>query len=94
MGHVEIMTTDDAGEHLVEVAARLAERIEAREQERQLRSAVVLRGDPEQIRQLESCRLARADLRRQLETTAHDLRRTQLTEALAVLDRRIATLSA
>ena len=29
------MTTDDAGEHLVDVAARLAERIEAREQERQ-----------------------------------------------------------
>ena len=88
------MTTDAAGEHLVDEAARLAERMEAREQERQRRSAVVLRGDPEQIRQLESCRLARADLQCQLEATAHDVRRTQLTAALAELDRRIATLSA
>ena len=57
-------------------------------------SAVVLRGDPEQIRQLELCRLARTDLQCQLEATAHDVRRTQLTAALAELDRRIATLSA
>ena len=49
---------------------------------------------PEQIRQLELCRLARTDLQCQLEATAHDVRRTQLTAALAELDRRIATLSA
>ena len=55
---------------------------------------MVLRGDPEQIRQLESCRLARTDLQCELEATAHDVRRTQLTAALAELDRRIATLSA
>ena len=34
-------------------AARLAERMEAREQERQRRSTVVLRGDPEQTCALE-----------------------------------------
>ena len=86
------MTTPDTAEYLVDEAARLAERMEAREQERQRRSAVVQRGDPEQLRQLESCPASTCSAR--LEATTHDVRRTQLTDAPAKLDRRTATLSA
>ena len=68
--------------------------MDEREQERQRRRTVVLSGDPEQTRELESCRLARTELQRQLELTRHDVRRAQLVDALAELDRRIANLSA
>ena len=87
------MTIGDAGEGLVDAESRLAERMDEREQERQRRRTVVPSGDPEQTRELESCRLARTELQRQLELTTHDVRRTQLTGALAELDSRIAKLS-
>jgi hypothetical protein len=87
------MTMGDAGEGLVDAESRLAEQMDEREQERQLRRTVVLTGDPEQARELKSYRLARTELQRQLELTNHEVRRTQLGEALAELERRIAELS-
>jgi len=48
--------------------------------------------DPERVRTLESLRLARIDLERQLSTTMHEARRLHLLNALAEMDRRIHAL--
>ena len=48
--------------------------------------------DPETARQLESLKLARTQLERQMHSVASTLRRTQLEAALADLDARIAAL--
>lgn len=79
----------DSGEGLVDAEARLQEQIDAREQERQRRSASAVK-DPDKVRQRESLRLARADLARQLETTGNAARREQIEVALAELDRRLS----
>ncbi len=50
-------------------------------------------GDPERTRQLESFRLARTEMQRQLELTTHQTRKQQLGQAIAELDKRIAELS-
>ncbi len=68
--------------------------MEEREQERQRRRGIVLSGDPEQVRELESCRLARTELKRQFELTTHEVRRRQIEMALTALDRQITELSA
>ena len=88
------MSNGDAGEGLVDAESRLAERIEEREQERQKRRAVVITGDPEQMRLLESYRLARTELQNQQAVTTNAIRSKQLDKALAELERRIAKLSA
>ena len=83
----------DAGEGLVDAESRLAERMEEREEEKRKARQIVKAGDPERARQLESCRLARTDLQRQLTLATHQVRRQQLSAAVAELDRRIAQLS-
>ena len=50
-------------------------------------------GDPERARQLESLRLARTEMLRQLDVTTHEARKQQLGQAIAELDRRIKELS-
>jgi hypothetical protein len=82
----------DAGEGLIDNDSRIQERME--ELARDKRSAVRPRDsrDPEQIRALESLRLARTELQRQLEATTHDGRRAQLQQALAEIDRRMASM--
>ena len=87
------MSIGDAGEGLVDAESRLAERMDEREQERQRQRNFKNSGDPERRRELDSCRLARAELQSQLDLTTHEVRRTQLGAALAELDRRIAELS-
>ncbi len=82
----------DAGEGLVDAESRLQERIEEREEERKRRQSQVAR-DPERERTLQSLHLARTELSRQLETTAHRTRREQITQALGEIDRRIEQLS-
>jgi hypothetical protein len=79
----------DSGEGLVDAEARLQEQIDARDAERQRRSAGPVK-DPEKVRALESLRLARVDLERQLESMTHEVRRTQLKAAIAEIDRRLA----
>ena len=49
--------------------------------------------DPEQARQIESLRLARTEMQRQLELATHAARKQQLSQAIAELDKRITTLS-
>ena len=83
----------DAGEGLIDADARLQERMDELEQERKKAKQGALLGDPEKMRQLESHRLARTELQRQLESTSHQARKQQLTQAIAELDKRITALS-
>jgi len=82
----------DAGEGLVDAESRLAERMEEREEEKKKARQATKGGDPERTRQLESCRLARTEMLRQLELATHQARKQQLGQAIAELDRRIAQL--
>jgi len=83
----------DAGEGLVDAESRLAERMEEREQEKRKARQTAKSGDPERARQLESLRLARTEMQRQLDATTHEARKPQLAQAIAELDRRIKELS-
>jgi hypothetical protein len=83
----------DAGEGLVDAESRLAERMEEREQERRAARLRTQSADPERVRRLESLRLARTEMERQLTAASHDARREQLQQAIAEIDRRIADLS-
>lgn len=86
------MTMGDSGEGLVDAESRLAERLEEREQEKK-RAHQVLKGDPERVRQLESLRLARTEMQRQLDVATHQARKQQLGQAIAELEKRISQLS-
>ena len=83
----------DAGEGLVDAESRLAERMEEREQEKRKARLGAKSGDPERARQLESLRLARTEMQRQLSATTHEARKQQIGQAIAELDRRIKELS-
>jgi len=48
--------------------------------------------DPERQRASESLRLAKTELERQLEATAHPARREQIHKAVAEIDRRLASM--
>ena len=50
--------------------------------------------DPERMRTLESLKLARTELARQLASTTHERRRDSIGQAMAELDRRIAEANA
>jgi hypothetical protein len=82
----------DAGEALIDAESRIQERMEelAREREDRNRAAT---GNPEAIRAVESLKLARIDLVRQLGATSHTTRQKVLRQAIDELDRRIAVLS-
>ena len=83
----------DAGEGLVDAESRLAERMEEREEEKKMARQATKGGDPERTRQLELCHLARTEMGRQLELATHQVRKQQLGQAIAELDRRITRLS-
>ena len=82
----------DAGEGLIDADSRIQERMDELERARAERRAGPP-PDPEAHRALESLRLARADLDRQLQTTSHEARRVMLAQAIADLDRRLAELT-
>jgi len=50
--------------------------------------------DPERVRALESLRLARTELERQLAATTHERRRAQIAQAIEEIDRRVAAANA
>jgi len=81
----------DSGEGLVDAEARIQEQIDEREAERRRRSNAQPAVDPEKVRALESLRLARAELKRQAETTTPPVRQQQITAAIAEIDKRLAT---
>lgn len=81
----------DAGEGLIDAEARIQERMEDLERERVRTRGRAVR-DPEQERALESLRLARTELERQLEATTHERRRVQISQAIEEIDRRTAAV--
>jgi hypothetical protein len=80
----------DSGEGLVDAEARIQEQIDEREAERRRRSNAPPKVDPEKVRQIESLRLARAELQRQSESTTHPVRQQQIRAAIAEIDKRLA----
>jgi hypothetical protein len=79
----------DAGEGLIDADARIQERMEELERERKQQNSRTVK-NPEQLHALESLRLARTELERQLEATTNDRRRTQIMQAIEEIDRRMA----
>ncbi len=83
----------DAGEGLIDADARIQERMDELALARAKGKTHIVK-DPEQARQLESLKLARAEAARQLEAATHQARKTQLAQAIAELDKRISTVKA
>jgi hypothetical protein len=79
----------DSGEGLVDAEARIQERMEEREAERK-RTGALKKVDPEKVREIESLRLARAELERQGTATAHPVRKQQIQAAIAEIDKRLS----
>jgi hypothetical protein len=82
----------DAGEGLIDAESRIQERMEELERERTEKRHQEIR-DPEAVRALESLRLARAELERQLAATSHERRREQIRQALDEVNKRVAEVS-
>ena len=82
----------DSGEGLVDASSRLAERMDELEEERRQARNGAKRVDPVRAGAIESLRLAKADISRQLALISHEARRQQLTLALADAERRLADL--
>jgi len=82
----------DAGEGLIDADARIQERMEELERERAQQNTKPVK-NPERVQALESLRLARTELERQLEATANERRRTQIHEAIQEIARRMTSLS-
>jgi hypothetical protein len=83
----------DAGEGLVDAESRLAERMEEREQEKRQARLGPTTADPEKTRELESLRLAKTEMQRQLDLTTHEVRRSMLAQAIGEIDKRLKALS-
>jgi hypothetical protein len=82
----------DSGEGLIDAEGRIQERMEELERERtRLQHGKVVR-DPEKEQALESLRLARTELDRQLVATSHERRRAGIAQAIAEIDRRAKEL--
>jgi hypothetical protein len=77
----------DAGEGLIDAEDRYQQFVAEREQDRQ-RTGVV-GADPERERKLRSLRLAKAELERQRASTPSQIRREQIGQALAEIDRQL-----
>ena len=80
----------DSGEGLVDAEARIQEQMEERESERRRRALLQPKIDPERVRQIESLRLARAELERQSGSTTHPIRKQQIKAAIAEIDKRLS----
>ena len=83
----------DAGEGLIDQDSRIQERMEELERERAKSKLKDVR-NPEALRALESLKLARIELERQLASTTHERRRDSIGQAMAELDRRIVETNA
>jgi hypothetical protein len=82
----------DAGEGLIDAEDRYQQWVAEREQEKQRKG--VAAADPERERRLRSLRLARAELESQQAATSSEIRREQIRQALAEIDRQIEVSSA
>jgi hypothetical protein len=84
----------DSGEGLIDAEGRIQERMEELERERVRQQGGRPVRDPEKVHALESLRLARLELDRQLGATSNERRRAQLAQAIAEIDRRMKETSA
>jgi hypothetical protein len=80
----------DAGEGLIDAEDRFQQSLAEREQQRQRKGNAS--ADPERERRVSSLRLAKAELERQRDVTASDIRREQIRQALAEIDRQLGAL--
>jgi hypothetical protein len=80
----------DAGEGLIDAEARLQERMDELEESRKVAKDRGPKVDPEIARAVESLRLAKTELQRQAEATTHPIRKEQIGQAIAEIDRRLA----
>jgi hypothetical protein len=78
----------DSGEGLVDAEARIQERMEEREADRR-RSGLAPAVDPDRAREIESLKLAKAELTRQASATTHPIRKKQIDAALAEIEKRL-----
>ena len=77
----------DAGEGLIDAEDRYQQFVAEREQDRQRKG--VVGADPERERKVRSLRLAKAELERQRASTPSQIRREQIGQALAEIDRQL-----
>ena len=82
----------DSGEGLIDAEARIQERMDEHAAEREQRLNVVTI-DPDRRREIESLRLARAQLEQQAAAASHPLRHQQLELALKDIDERLAAIT-
>jgi hypothetical protein len=75
---------------LVDAEDRYQQRMAEREQDKMRRGQPA--ADPERVRAANSLRLARAELLRQESVTENPVRREQIRQALADIDKRLAEL--
>ncbi len=81
----------DSGEGLVDAESRIQERMEELQRSREQAKRPVV-ANPDRMRKLESLKLARTEMARQLNASAQPARRKQLAAAVAEIDRRIAEI--
>lgn len=81
----------DSGEGLVDAESRIQERIEELQKAREQAQRPPV-ANPEQVRKLESLKLAHTELSRQLEAASHPVRKNQLAAALADIEHRISEI--
>ena len=79
----------DSGEGLIDADARIQERMEELERERTRQQHGKPVRDPVKMQALESLRLARTELDRQLGATANERRRAQIAQAIEEINRRM-----
>ena len=78
-----------SGEGLVDAEARIQERMEEREADRRRTSGQAPKIDPEKVREVESLKLAKAELTQQASATTHPVRKKQIEAALAEIEKRL-----
>jgi hypothetical protein len=79
----------DSGEGLVDAEARIQERMEEREADRRRAAGQAPKIDPDKVREIESLKLAKAELTQQASTTTHPVRKKQIEAALAEIEKRL-----
>lgn len=82
----------DAGEGLIDAEARIQERMEEVARQRAEKKAVAGPRNTKALQELESLRLARAEMQRQFDATTHEGRRAGLEQALREIDAKVAAL--
>jgi phage-related minor tail protein len=83
----------DSGEGLIDAEARIQERMAELARERAAGSAKA-KGDPAVVSRVESLRLARVDLQRQMSATTHPGLQAARVGALADLEKQLAEAQA